>query len=83
MNDHKLQMSNLLIGSSNLARFYKPENFKPFSPYQMLKCTTMGSYKGKGRGKVHGVEANKEPLGNRGTKRSGDEEGSSSSAAKK
>jgi hypothetical protein len=37
-------MSNLLIGISNLARFYKPENYKTFSPYQMLKCTTMDSF---------------------------------------
>jgi len=36
-------MSNLLIGSSNLARFYKPENYKDFNPYQLLKCTTMDS----------------------------------------
>jgi len=37
-------MSNLLIGSSNLARFYKPEIFKDFRPYQMMKCTTMESF---------------------------------------
>jgi hypothetical protein len=37
-------MSNLLIGSSNLARFYKPELFKDFRPYQMMKCTTMDSF---------------------------------------
>jgi hypothetical protein len=38
------QMSNLLIGSSNVARFYKPEIFKDFKQYQMLKCTTMDSF---------------------------------------
>jgi hypothetical protein len=37
-------MSNLLIGSSNLARFYKPEKFKEYRPYQMMKCTTMDSF---------------------------------------
>jgi hypothetical protein len=37
-------MANLLIGSSNLARFYKPELFKEFRPYQMMKCTTMDSF---------------------------------------
>ena len=37
-------MSYLLIGSSNLARFYKTEVFKDFKPYQMMKCTTMDSF---------------------------------------
>jgi hypothetical protein len=37
-------MANLLIGSSNLARFYKPEIFKDFRQYQMMKCTTMDSF---------------------------------------
>ena len=37
-------MANLLIGSSNLARFYKPELFMEFRPYQMMKCTTMDSF---------------------------------------
>ena len=39
-----LQMSNLLIGSSNFARFYKPDLYKDFRPYQMMKCTTMTSF---------------------------------------
>jgi len=37
-------MANLLIGSSNLARFYKPEKFNKFGTYQMMKCTTMDSF---------------------------------------
>ena len=37
-------MACLLIGSSNVARFYKPENFKDHRPYQMLKCTTVDSF---------------------------------------
>jgi hypothetical protein len=37
-------MARLLIGSSNLARFYKPEFFGDFNPYQMMKCTTMDSF---------------------------------------
>jgi hypothetical protein len=37
-------MARLLIGSSNLARFYKPEKFAEYNQYQMLKCTTMDSF---------------------------------------
>jgi hypothetical protein len=37
-------MSNLLIGSSNFARFYKPALFKDARPYHMMKCTTMDSF---------------------------------------
>jgi hypothetical protein len=37
-------MANLLIGSSNLARFYKYDSFKDFKQYQMMKCTTMDSF---------------------------------------
>ena len=37
-------MSNLLIGSSNVAKFYKPDLFKDFKPYQMMRCTTMDSF---------------------------------------
>ncbi len=37
-------MSNLLIGSSNLARFYKPDLFTNCRPYQLMKCTTMDSF---------------------------------------
>ena len=37
-------MTNLLIGSSNLARFYKPDRFPDYRPYQMMKCTTMDSF---------------------------------------
>ena len=36
-------MSNLLIGSSNVARFYKYESFPEYKQYQMMKCTTMDS----------------------------------------
>ena len=36
-------MSNLLIGSSNVARFYKYESFREYNQYQMMKCTTMDS----------------------------------------
>jgi hypothetical protein len=37
-------MSNLLIGSSNFARFYKPDLYKDFRPYQMMKCTQLDSF---------------------------------------
>jgi hypothetical protein len=36
-------MSNLLIGSSNIARFYKYDSFRDYNQYQMMKCTTMDS----------------------------------------
>jgi hypothetical protein len=36
-------MSNLLIGSSNVARFYNHSSFREFNQYQMMKCTTMDS----------------------------------------
>ena len=37
-------MAFLLIGSSNVARFYKPEAFKEYNTYQMMKCTTLESF---------------------------------------
>jgi hypothetical protein len=37
-------MANLLIGSSNVARFYKYDSFREFNQYQLLKCTTMDSF---------------------------------------
>jgi len=38
-------MANILIGSSNVARFYKVDKFKDFRHYNMAKCTTMESFK--------------------------------------
>jgi hypothetical protein len=37
-------MANLLIGSSNVSRFYKQEAYRDFYQYQMLKCTTIDSF---------------------------------------
>jgi len=37
-------MANLLIGSSNVARFYKYLLYQDFKEYQLLKCTTMDSF---------------------------------------
>ena len=37
-------MANLLIGSSNVSRFYKQESYREFYQYQMLKCTTIDSF---------------------------------------
>ena len=38
-------MANILVGSSNVARFYKVDRFKDFRQYNMAKCTTMESFK--------------------------------------
>jgi hypothetical protein len=37
-------MANLLLGSSNVARFYKFLMFQDFKEYQMMKCTNMDSF---------------------------------------
>ena len=37
-------MSNMLIGSSNVARFYNHASYKEYNQYQMMKCTTMDSF---------------------------------------
>ena len=45
MKAHKLlQMSNLLIGSSNVDRFYKATLFSNFRQYKMVKCTQMSGF---------------------------------------
>lgn len=38
-------MIRLLIGSSNVAMTYKPEKFKEYPPYKMLKCTRFEVFK--------------------------------------
>ena len=37
-------MANLLVGSSNIARFYKFLLFQDFKDFQMMKCTNMDSF---------------------------------------
>jgi hypothetical protein len=37
-------MSNLLIGSSNIARFYKASSFTKFRPYTLSRCTDYSSF---------------------------------------
>jgi hypothetical protein len=38
-------MANMLIGSSNVARFYNPDAFPDFRKYNLSRCTTMASFK--------------------------------------
>jgi hypothetical protein len=38
-------MANLLIGSSNVAKFYKVDKFKDFRHYNMARCTTLDSFR--------------------------------------
>ena len=38
-------MANILIGSSNVARFYKLDKFKDFRQYNVAKCTTVESFR--------------------------------------
>ena len=38
-------MANILIGSSNVARFYKADKFKDYRQYNMAKCTTIDSFR--------------------------------------
>ena len=38
-------MQRLIIGSSNVAMAYKPEKFKEYPPYNMLKCTRFEVFK--------------------------------------
>jgi|FrelakmetLWP11LW_1041352.scaffolds.fasta_scaffold10924_1 hypothetical protein len=37
-------MSNVLIGSSNIARFYKASKFTKFRPYTLARCTDYSSF---------------------------------------
>jgi hypothetical protein len=38
-------MANILVGSSNVARFYKVDKFKDFRQYNFSRCTTMDTFK--------------------------------------
>ena len=38
-------MTNMLIGSSNVAKFYKVDKFKDFRQYNVARCTTYDSFK--------------------------------------
>jgi hypothetical protein len=38
-------MANLLIGSSNVSRFYTTKQFKAYREYKMIKCTDIDSFK--------------------------------------
>lgn len=40
-------MSRILIGSSNVNRFYSPEKFKDYKPYTMVKCCNKETYKAR------------------------------------
>ena len=40
-------MSRILIGSSNVNRFYTPEKFKEYKPYTMVKCCNAETYKAR------------------------------------
>ena len=37
-------MARMLVGSSNVYRFYKPDQFKTFKDYDMVKCTDIESF---------------------------------------
>jgi hypothetical protein len=38
-------MTNILIGSSNVAKFYKVDKFKDFRQYNIARCTTFDSFR--------------------------------------
>ena len=40
-------MSRILIGSSNVNRFYSPEKFKDYKSYTMVKCCNKETYKAR------------------------------------
>jgi hypothetical protein len=37
-------MNRVIIGSSNVYRYYKKDNTNDFNDYIMVKCTDMGSF---------------------------------------
>ena len=39
------KMARILIGSSNIYRFYKPESFKGYKKQKMMACTNMETFK--------------------------------------
>jgi hypothetical protein len=41
----EVKMYRVLIGSSNVTRFYKPELYKDFSKYLVIKCTDIESFR--------------------------------------
>jgi hypothetical protein len=40
-------MAHILIGSSNLCQFYKPETFRDYKPYIKVKSTNIEYFKVK------------------------------------
>ena len=40
-------MARILIGSSNICRFYKPETFKDYRKYLVMKCTKIEPFKAR------------------------------------
>ena len=40
-------MSRILIGSSNVNRFYSPEKFREYKPYTMVKCCNVETYRAR------------------------------------
>jgi hypothetical protein len=38
-------MERVIIGSSNVYRFYKPDNFKEFNTYNMVRCTDVVTFR--------------------------------------
>ena len=51
-------MERILIGSSNINRFYKPEAFKDHKPYIMVKSTKFEHFKVK----MDGLEKGKKQV---------------------
>jgi ketopantoate reductase len=43
----EIEMAHILIGSSNICRFYKPETFRDHKPYIMFKSTKFEHFKVK------------------------------------
>jgi hypothetical protein len=41
----RTRMSSILVGSSNIARFYRADAFKKFRPYTLMRCTEFSSFK--------------------------------------
>jgi hypothetical protein len=38
-------MARILIGSSNIYRFYKPENYPGYKKHKMVACTNIETFK--------------------------------------
>jgi hypothetical protein len=46
-SDFQLEMSRIILGSSNMQRFYSADKYKEFKPYMMSKTCTLEVFRAR------------------------------------